>query len=265
MTGIDGDSIKGTIQLRIGEQVATLQATLPRGDVELAEVLPAARQMTEALIKWAVADSEAAGKAISCRAGCGACCRQAVPISHAEARRLYKLVDEMAEPRRSVVKGRFTRALARVRESDLLQRQADLAAAETDGRPQDYYHEWGKAYFQLGVACPFLEDESCSIHPERPLICREYLVTNPASECATLSRDGIQRVPIKASVSKAVRKLERDSGMGHWMPLVMALEWAASHPAETKRRPALDWVRSLQRILGRKVRAASEAVVTRND
>ncbi|HEY5241787.1 MAG TPA: YkgJ family cysteine cluster protein [Polyangiaceae bacterium] len=28
------------------------------------------------------------------------------------------------------------------------------------------------------VSCPFLEEESCSIHPDRPPICREYLVTS---------------------------------------------------------------------------------------
>jgi Fe-S-cluster containining protein len=34
------------------------------------------------------------------------------------------------------------------------------------------------------MPCPFLEDESCSIHPDRPLVCREYLVTSPAELCA---------------------------------------------------------------------------------
>jgi hypothetical protein len=33
-------------------------------------------------------------------------------------------------------------------------------------------------YFLQGVACPFLEAESCGIHPDRPLACREYLVTS---------------------------------------------------------------------------------------
>jgi Fe-S-cluster containining protein len=265
MTEPDSDSLKGTIELRVGQQTTKLQATLARGEVELGAVLPVARQMTEAVIRWAVADTEAAGKMISCRAGCGACCRQAVPIAHAEARRLSAIVDEMPEPRRSIVKARFEDAVARLRKTDLLQRQADLAAADTGGRPQDYYVEWATDYFRLKIACPFLEEESCSIHPERPLICREYLVTNPASECATLSRDGIQRVPMKASVSRAVRKLEHDSGMGNWMPLVMALEWTAAQPTETDCRPALDWVRSLQRLLGRKEVAGSEPEIAPSD
>ena len=37
----------------------------------------------------------------------------------------------------------------------------------------------GREYFQLGIPCPFLEEESCSIYHDRPITCREYLVTSP--------------------------------------------------------------------------------------
>jgi Fe-S-cluster containining protein len=262
----DSGSLKGTIELRVGPRATKLHVTVPRGDVELGAVLPVARQMTEAVVKWAVTDAETAGKAISCRAGCGACCRQPVPVGHAEARRLSRLVDEMPEPRRSAVRGRFEDALVRLGKTDLLQRQAALAAADTGGRPQDYYLEWCRDYFRLELACPFLEDESCSIHPERPLICREYLVTSPASECASLSCDNIRRVPIKASVFNAVRKLEHGSGLGHWMPLVTALKWAP-FAGKIEPRAALDWVRSLQQFLGRNAESGSGSgpVVAPND
>jgi len=250
MTDPRGHSLKGTIELHVGEHTIRLQATLPPGKVALGAVLPLARQITEAVVDSAVADTKSAGKTVSCRAGCGGCCRQPVPIGRAEARRLFELVDAMPEPRRSIVKARFGEALAQIRKTDLLQRHANLPAANANDRPRRVT-EWTMDYFRLKVPCPFLEDESCSIHPERPLVCREYLVTSPASECATLSLNGIQRVPINASVSKAVTEIEQDGGIRDWIPLVMALEWTASHPAETDRRRALDWVRRLQQILGR--------------
>jgi Fe-S-cluster containining protein len=262
MTDRDGESLKGTIELRIGEQTARLQARLPRGQVPSRAVIPLARQMTEAVVTWAVADTKAAGKKISCRAGCGACCRQAVPIGHAEARRLSALVDEMPEPRRSVVKGRFEDALARLRKTDLLQRLANLGAANTGDQP---YQDWAIDYFRLKIACAFLEDESCSIHPERPLICREYLVTNPASECSNLSHENIERVPLKARVSKAMRELAREDGPSNFVLLVTALEWTAAHPGETDRRLALSWVRTLQQLLGRKEVAGSDPDIAPSD
>ncbi len=49
-----------------------------------------------------------------------------------------------------------------------------------------------RRYFHLGIACPFLEDESCSIHADRPISCREYLVTSPAVNCAD-PKPGIDR------------------------------------------------------------------------
>jgi Fe-S-cluster containining protein len=243
--------IRGQIELRIGTHSAKIRAELPREAAGLDSILPAARQITEAVVSWAVADTESAGKRISCRAGCGACCRQAVPIGPTEARRLPQLVSEMPEPRRSRVAQRFEQAIARLRETGLLDSLERLAVTDRD-TPPGHYNGWAVEYFHLGIPCPFLENESCSIHSERPLVCREYLVTSNPSECATLSRDGIERVPIKASVAKAYRKLEHRPGTNPFMPLVMALEWAAAEtPGVAKRRPALEWVKNLQKLLAR--------------
>ena len=61
----------------------------------------------------------------------------------------------------------------------------------------------------MGVPCPFLEDESCSIHPERPLVCREYLVTSPAALCAGPTQEGVTPVAVP-KVSMAARGLQDD-------------------------------------------------------
>ena len=55
--------------------------------------------------------------------------------------------------------------------------------------------------------CPFLEEESCSIHPDRPLVCREYLVTSPAELCAGPTQEGVTPVAVP-KVSPAARGLE---------------------------------------------------------
>ena len=38
--------------------------------------------------------------------------------------------------------------------------------------------------FKLGLACPFLDEDACSIHPQRPFVCRQYLVTSDPALCA---------------------------------------------------------------------------------
>ena len=85
-------------------------------------------------------------------------------------------------------------------------------------------------YFYQRVACPFLEDESCSIHPIRPLICREYLVTSPPEYCADPA--GLQVVPVRlplnfSRILNAIgAEVERDSR--GWIPLVFLFAWMKS-------------------------------------
>jgi NADH:ubiquinone oxidoreductase subunit D len=55
-------------------------------------------------------NARASGATVSCKKGCGACCRQLVPVSEIEARQLKELVEQMPEPRRSEIWARFERA-----------------------------------------------------------------------------------------------------------------------------------------------------------
>lgn len=85
-------------------------------------------------------------------------------------------------------------------------------------------------YFRAGVACPFLEDESCSIYEHRPLSCREYLVSSPAENCKQPSAETIAMVPVPVKLSEILYCF--GDGLGNdrtrWVPLVLALEWAAA-------------------------------------
>ena len=79
----------------------------------------------------------------------------------------------------------------------------------------------GQRWFDLGIPCPFLAEESCSIQEQRPLICREYLVTSPSSACATPGRALIRRVGSPVSIWSRVTR----SGLGQprWLPMSAAL------------------------------------------
>ena len=125
-----------------------------------------------------VKTAEKSGKSISCKAGCGACCRQLVPITPTEAYNLRDLIESLPEPRRSDIRARFAEARRKLDEAGLLEK---LLHPETVG---DELRAVGMEYFRLGIACPFLEAESCSIYPDRPIACREYLVTSPAEGAA---------------------------------------------------------------------------------
>ena len=91
-------------------------------------------------------------------------------------------------------------------------------------------------YLYQRVACPFLEDESCSIHPIRPLICREYLVTSAPEHCFDPAKLKAAPVPLPFHLSRVLNRigaqLENDSR--GWIPLLFLFAWmkAGAHPGE---------------------------------
>src|ERR1043165_9741467 len=148
-----------TLRLSVGDLRIVHPITVPTGPVAAVEVVPALQGLVNAVVTAAEA-----GKAISCRKGCGACCRQLVPISRTEGERLLQLIETMPVERRKDLGRRFANAATTIKAAGLDQR-----GARSD-------RELSLAYFALKMPCPFLEEESCSIHPARPLVCREYLV-----------------------------------------------------------------------------------------
>lgn len=113
----------------------------------------------------------------------------------------------------------------------------------------------GLEYFHLGVACPFLEDESCSIHADRPLTCREYLVTSPAGNCANPNRDNIDQVPLPLKVWPAMTRLDppkAGSRFARWVPLIGLFEWQAENREPAVERPGPEVLREFfQHLTGK--------------
>src|SRR5579883_2245557 len=218
-----------TLRLKVGDLEVAHPITVPSGAVPATAVLPALQGLVNATVEAAEM-----GKAISCRKGCGACCRQLVPISRTEGEALLALVDAMPTPRRKTVRARFAAAEAAI---------ANAGLAEPGGRSD---REMSVAYFALGVPCPFLEEESCSIHPDRPLVCREYLVTSSAALCAGPVQEGVTPVPVP-KLSLAARRLQ-DEGES-WFPLALLMAWSRRPRSPAKRRPGPEWVQRFLRGL----------------
>ncbi len=86
-------------------------------------------------------------------------------------------------------------------------------------------------YFALGIACPFLEAESCGIYEERPMICREHLVTTPAA-CCSDPQSGLIRALAITRADTAAAKLEARPDVPEWIPLIDLLTWVDAHPLD---------------------------------
>lgn len=223
------------IALKACNEVLEAEIRVPTAAIRPVDLLPILMSFDGAVVGVFEKDSVRQGKPITCTKGCGACCRQLVPVSEVEAQYLAELVAEMPPERRKRVETRFRHArkeLDRQGITKRLLRSAELASPEER-------RQLALDYFACGVACPFLEEESCSIHLDRPLICREHNVTSPPERCADPSQQDICGIEIRTPFSQLIRRFA--DGVGNrpnvCMPLVWALNWASQQSAPMPRLP----------------------------
>lgn len=192
---------------------------VPEGPATVQDLLPVLHAVTDALVSVAEDAITNQGKLISCKKGCGACCRQLVPISYDEAAGIRDLLDGMPADRRQRLELRFTQAQEKLRSAGLLEKlQHPERFADDDLLPL------GIEYFRLAIACPFLEEESCSIHADRPLACREYLVTSDPQHCAAPTPETISMVPMPAKLSRIITRIGAAGRFTRWQPLILATD-----------------------------------------
>lgn len=236
------DRLTATVDLEVGGSRLRAEITVPSGPVGPRALLPVFRSVADTLVQIGTEESVARGERVSCRAGCGACCSQLVPVTPVEAHQLREVVERLPEPRRSEVRARFAAAVDRLDRTGLSERllEVDVLAPEERSR-------LGVDYFGQGIPCPFLEDGSCSIYEERPIACREYLVTSPAVHCASPTAETVRMVPLPARASVALSRATRSGG--RWVPLALALRWAEAHAEEPDARPAPQLVAEFFEVL----------------
>ena len=101
-----------------------------------------------------------------------------------------------------------------------------------------------------------IETFVAEIHAQRPLACREYLVTTPAANCARPTAETVRLVPLGTKVSRAVGRLGQDRPtpvMPH-VPLVLALEWADAHAEGPPLRTGPELLREVfERLAGKAI------------
>lgn len=215
-----------TLRIDIRTRHGALQGNLavPPGGMRLAELAWNAMALDERLIAMAVKAEAEQGRAVSCAKGCGACCRQAVPVSPAEAWMLADRVAAMPPDRREEVLARFASARDRLA-------AAGFADRSLSGASRNEMERLGLDYFRLGIPCPFLADEACSIHPQRPSACREFLAVSPAAHCSDPGNSPVRNVPTAASLTDALSRVCAAvlGGEPATVPLVLALDWALAH------------------------------------
>jgi len=222
------------VVIRINGKPVRIETRVSEGSARLDELLPALRTVDDRLIDTVIASVKRRGGRISCAKGCSTCCRtQPVPITPPETSALARLVARLPEPRRTVVRSAFAAAAERLRAADLYERYM----RRDQGLTREGARGLAGRYLALGITCPFLEHDACSIYADRPFVCRQYFVTSPPDLCKAPLDNAVKPVAMPAAFATAVLETtESVSGRPQFtVPLVLALEYAAANDAELAR------------------------------
>jgi Fe-S-cluster containining protein len=203
--------------------------------MRLSELARTALQMAAENVDALATESAARGKPVACRRGCGACCRQLLTVSPAEAWMLAEEVAALEESRRETFRMRLTAVRDVLRNAGMLARLASINDPALDDAA---HYQLANDYFHLGAACPFLDpDGACGIHPFRPALCREYCALGGSASCDDPFLHPVEVMPNPLPISDALGtfcasylgdEVER-------IPLALALDWAAAHPEPADR------------------------------
>ncbi len=248
------EELSGELKLDIGGEHFELEMRIPASPVRARRMLPVFQKLTNELVSRGIDRAVESGKAISCKAGCGACCRQPLLISEAEAFNLADLVESMPDERRRSIKQRFRDGREHFEKTDWFGR-FDAMSDRAKAGPHDTLGQEFVAllseYIEQRIACPFLEEESCSIYEDRPLVCREYLVTSPAENCSHPRPDNTEKLAISGSASRAFASLVKteNSSRPSALMLIRLLEFAETHVDRSEERIGPAWADDFFRLL----------------
>ncbi|MCG7986355.1 MAG: YkgJ family cysteine cluster protein [Candidatus Thiodiazotropha weberae] len=228
-------------ELRIGSENLRFSVEITNEPVHIHDLLPFFQQITDKVIEIGVKEAEQQGKCISCKKGCGACCSQLVPVSRAEGYKLLNLIESMPAERQQVIRARFAQNINALKDAGILQMMEQ--AVNNNDRKQ--LREVGVNYFRLNLPCPFLEDQSCSIHRDRPLSCREFLVTSDPVHCADTNPETVESLSLPKRISPIIYKMSRDlneAGRGY-LALIQILDSTEVLSSNQANEPAIDLIK----------------------
>ncbi len=150
---------------------------------------------------------------------------------------MQDLIGALDVPLRERVVRRFAQTVSRLQGSAMWDRLASFSRLSTQEKV-----ELGLDYHRLGIACPFLEDEKCSIYGERPLACRQYIVTSHPRHCADPSGGAVTRVSLTLNVFQALARTEVNEGEeARTVLMICALEMGSAGEETFKTAPG--WFR----------------------
>lgn len=182
-----------TFCFRFKDEPATL--------LDIAQVAKSLSARIGRIVQGKVSES---GFTIPCAPGCTACCRFLILLSTPEAIHLVEeVVMKMPMEQRKYIMQSCDEVGKRILEQ-LPKHLAPKNTANVSGSEIRSISNW---YSTLQQPCPFLRNDSCTIYAERPIVCRDWLVTGTASQCQVSTVDALMPVEMPIKLGDILRRV----------------------------------------------------------
>lgn len=171
------------------------------GPARLADLVPVAQEICTVITEATCETTAGSGHPVTCQKGCGACCKYLVALSPPEVDYLQQTLSRMnAKSHRAVLASCLDAA------QKILDHHADIGRID-EHTGVETLNRW---YAALDLDCPFLSNGICGIYANRPLACREHLVTSPASVCRISQTQTPQTLHLPVSLAEVLTHLAAD-------------------------------------------------------
>ena len=218
------------------------------GPARLADIVPLARTISTKLALTVLDSLSKNGQSVSCHKGCSACCHYLIPLSVPEVLRLREEVLSMS----AAASGRILQSCLDTAERILDRRLRTSYVERFSQSGQPRLSQVSKWYGGLRLACPFLSDGLCTLYEQRPIACREHIVTSSPRTCEIEATNEPEVVRMPVSVLDALGQLAADLEQSdvEAVMLPLALPWAQSNLERSHRSwPAATMVKRFVDIL----------------
>jgi Fe-S-cluster containining protein len=245
-----GDGVKTIcFELDIFGKPVHLGISVAQKQARLSDITPLARTLSTKLAIMALDRLRGKGEFIPCCKGCSSCCNYLIPLSIPEAFRLREEILALpAEQGRAVFQSCLE--TAKIILDDKPKEFEITESTETNSQMQ--INQLSKWYASLKLACPFLSDSLCTSYEQRPIACREYIVTGSSLLCEDECSDESLSVQMPVSVLDCLGQLaaELEQSDIEAVMLPLAMPWVQENLERNERTwPAVTMVECFVEIL----------------
>ena len=169
------------------------------GPAGLADIVPLAYGISDIITDAAIGHLAGEGHPVPCKKGCSSCCDYLVALSMPEVYYLQQKWAAWPDVPCDTVLRSCLRSARKMMDLESLHKYN--VTEEVD------LSQISRWYGELELSCPFLINNSCMIYENRPLACREYLVTSAPCLCHKAMDGSIERVRLPVSMPEVLGQL----------------------------------------------------------